>query len=121
MNDRGVDRSELAALLSADDTACAMARDALAAGVDFTSPRGTVSAVELMRTYQVRMKLTSARGIATIGMAAAVSALDAAGTSRIAIGSIGSRQHSGWQFVIFVDHDSGHLVSCIGVELQGGR
>jgi hypothetical protein len=114
VNDRCVDRSELAALLN-NNMACVMARDALASGADFRTPQGAVSAVELMRTYRVRLKLTAAKTIATVGMAEAVRILDAAGTVRIAIGGIDGPP-GGWHFVIFIDCDSGRLLACAAVE-----
>lgn len=109
-----MDRSELASLLSADDEACSMARRALAAGAEFDSPRGCVSAAELADTYRARNQITAEQGIATVGLAEAVTALRAAGTSRVAIGGIGGQSY-GWYFVIFTHHDSGGLLACTGV------
>lgn len=115
MNDRGVDRSDFAALLNADDEACARARGALAAGADFISPRGDVPATHLVGTYRVRLRSTAARAIPTVGLAKAVGALDAAGNAHVSIGEIGGRADP-WHFIVFVDHDSGRLLACTGVE-----
>lgn len=92
-----------------------MARDALAAGADFFSPRGSVPATHLVGTYRVRMKSTAAKSTATVGLAEAVSALDAAGTARVAIGDIGGPSDS-WHFVVFISQDSGRFLACTGVE-----
>jgi hypothetical protein len=92
-----------------------MARNALAAGADFTAPRGGVAAFGLAGDYRVRMNTTAAKGIATVGLTEAVSALDAAGAARVAIGDIGGPSDR-WHFIVFVNHDSGRLLACTGVE-----
>jgi hypothetical protein len=89
MNDRYVDELELAELLGNENEACAMARGALASGAGYISHRGSVPATHLVGTYRARMKSTAAKAIATVGLADAVNALDAAGTTRVAIGDIG--------------------------------
>jgi hypothetical protein len=61
------------------------------------------------------MRITAAKNIATVGLAEAVSALEAAGSSPVAIGTIDG--HSvGWNFIVFVDDDSGQLLACTGVK-----
>ena len=110
-----MDRDEFAALLGANGEACTMACSALSAGADFTAPRGNAAAVSLARTCRIRMRTTAARGIATVGLVEAVSALDAAGTARVAIGDIGGPSDK-WYFLVFVDRDSGRLLACTGVE-----
>lgn len=91
-----------------------MARAALAAGATHTNPRGSIPATHLVGAYRVRMMSTAAKGIATVGLAEAVSALDAAGTASVAIGDIGGPS-DGWLFIVFVDLDSGSLLACTGV------
>ena len=110
-----MDRTELAALLGADDAACTMARSALVAGADFSAPRGEANAARLAGTYRTRMRISDAKNVATVGLAKAVGALDAAGSSRVAIGIVEGRS-VGWNFVVFVDYSSGRLLACTGVK-----
>ena len=92
-----------------------MARAALAAGAAHTSPRRSVPATHLVAAYRVRMRSTAAKGIAAVGLAEAVSALDAAGAASVAIGDIGGPSDR-WHFTVFIDLDSGSLLACTGVE-----
>lgn len=84
-------------------------------GREFQGPSGSASAEELANTYWVRAQTTAEDGIATVGMATAVSALRAAGASRVAIGGIGGLSY-GWYFIIFTDHDSSTFLACADVE-----
>jgi len=58
---------------------------------------------------------TPSNAIATVGLAETVSALDAAGTAYVHVGDIGGRLDV-WHFIVFVEHDSGRLLTCTGVE-----
>ena len=111
-----MDRDELAALLDADEEACAMARSALAAGADLYGPYGGVPATSLAGTYRGRMKTSAEKGIPTVGLAEAVSTLEAAGASIVATGWIGGPSDT-WNFVVFIDNESGRLLACTAVKL----
>ena len=119
MNHRVVDRGELVALLGVDRGVCALARKALDDGADFRRFSGSASALELTDTYSTRVQTTADQGIATVGLTEAVDVLRTAGSSRVAIVGIGGLTY-GWYFVVFIDHESGRLLACTGVEQRTG-
>ncbi|MFD8703748.1 hypothetical protein ACFV1W_14170 [Kitasatospora sp. NPDC059648] len=116
--DTGPPSEALLRVLSDQTPACRATREAVLAGGACRIGDGAVPADALAGTYAVRLELTQAKDIKTIGLPESVAALSHYGGRPVRLGSVDSPDGS-WHFVVFLAADGGSLVACTGVR-QGG-
>ncbi|WP_405683622.1 hypothetical protein OG204_00460 [Streptomyces sp. NBC_01387] len=107
-------RADLAAMLSAQTTACQPARAALLADGTFAVWDGLVPAEQLARTYRARLRRTQRRGQPTLGLDATVDLLFQAAQEPLRVGQIRPADKS-WTFMIFLNADATEILACTGV------
>ncbi|MFD8596868.1 hypothetical protein ACFV1L_17890 [Kitasatospora sp. NPDC059646] len=105
-------------VLSDQTPACRATREAVLAGGVCRIGDGAVPAEALAGTYAVRLKLTRAKDIKTIGLSESVAALSNYGDRPVRLGSVDSPDGS-WHFVVLLAADGGSLVACTGVRQIG--